>query len=83
MPETSNGGGEATFYRVTNKDVYERLGTVEAKLDEALGTIRLQNSTIGDLSKRTRALERRFYGVLAGLVGGFMALGVALSKGVL
>jgi hypothetical protein len=74
---------ENEFVRITNREVYERLGKVEAKLDDALRTVTSQNATLIDQGKRVRALELRFYGVLAGLVGGFMALGVALSKGAL
>ena len=77
------GEGSQEFVRITNREVYERLGAVEAKLDNALRTLDAQNATIIDQGKRIRALELRFYGVLAGLVGGFMALGVALSKGAL
>ena len=71
------------FVRITNREVYERLGRVESKLDNALRVIDTQNTQLQDQGKRIRALELRFYGVLAGLVGGFMALGVALSKGAL
>ena len=62
------------FVRITNREVYERLGKVEAKLDDALRTIVTQNTTIGEHGKRIRSLELRFYGVLAGLMGAIAIL---------
>lgn len=62
------------FVRITNREVYERLGTVEAKLDSALSTIDKQNAALIDYGKRIRALELRFYGVLAGLIGAMAIL---------
>lgn len=62
------------FVRITNREVYERLGTVEAKLDAALSTIDKQNTALIDYGKRIRALELRFYGVLAGLIGAMAIL---------
>lgn len=67
-----NDGQE--FVRITNREVYERLGTVEAKLDSALSTIDKQNMTLIDYGKRVRALELRFYGILAGLLGAIAVL---------
>lgn len=67
------GDGEE-FVRITNREVYNRLGTVEAKLDAALSTIDKQNAQLIDYGKRIRALELRFYGVLAGLIGAMAVL---------
>lgn len=71
MPDESNG---QEFVRITNREVYERLGAVEAKLDSALSTIDKQNATLIDYGKRVRALELRFYGILAGLIGAIAIL---------
>lgn len=73
MSEPPNGG-ETPFVRVTNKEVWMQLRTVEAKLDDALRTISSQNERLIDHGKRIRGLELRFYGVLAGLVGAVVVL---------
>lgn len=70
----TDSNGDPVFYRITNREVFERLGTVEAKLDRALSHIDTLDGHISDLSKRTRALELRFYGVLAGLIGAIALL---------
>lgn len=67
MADSPGNGHE--FVRITNREVYDRLGGVEAKLDHALSTIDKQNEQLLDNSKRIRALELRFYGILAGLIG--------------
>lgn len=74
-----NGKDEPTFYRVSNREVYERIGTLEAKIDDGLRQLSIMESHIVDHHKRIRALELRFYGVLAGLVG---ALAVLIKIGV-
>lgn len=69
----AEGNGES-FVRITNREVYDRLGTVEAKLDNALRTIESRDASIAEHSKRIRSLELRFYGVLAGLVAALAVL---------
>lgn len=66
-----------TFARVTNREVYDavmqlrdRVASLENRVDSVL-------SENVDLRKRTRGLELKFYGILAGLVG---AVGVALAS---
>lgn len=70
----SDGPTNGDFVRVTNREVWQQLRTVEAKLDDALRHIENQNLQINDNIKRIRALELRFYGVLAGLVGAVVIL---------
>lgn len=65
---------DGAFIRITNREVYDRLGGVEAKLDDALSNIRSRDKTIEEYGKRIRALEIRFYGVLAGLIGALVVL---------
>jgi hypothetical protein len=45
------------FVRITNREVYDRLGAVEGKLDHALSTIALRDATIAEYGKRIRGLE--------------------------
>ena len=67
---------EPTFARITNREVYDavvqlrdRVAALENRVDSVL-------SENVDLRKRTRGLELKFYGILAGLVG---AMGVFLA----
>jgi hypothetical protein len=64
--------------RISNRELYDmmsqvrdRVATLESRLDRIL-----DSST--DLSKRTRALELKFYSILAGLIG---AVAVVLKIG--
>lgn len=73
MSEPGNG------IRITNREVYDgllqvrdRLGSLEHRVDHVLG----ENVV---LNKRIRALELRFYGVLAGLIASVSALGIGLG----
>lgn len=66
---TDSNGNEQTFARITNREVYDavvqlrdRVGALEHRIDDVLG----ENV---ELRKRTRGLELKFYGILAGLVG--------------
>lgn len=59
------GNGGRTFYTVTNREIYEEL----KKIHQELGDL-----TKAELPKRVRALELRFYGILAGLIGALIAL---------
>jgi tetrahydromethanopterin S-methyltransferase subunit G len=66
-----------TFARITNREVYDavmqlrdRVAALENRVDNVLG----ENV---DLRKRTRGLELKFYGILAGLIG---AVAVTLAS---
>jgi hypothetical protein len=56
------------FVRITNREVWEKLGRVEAKLDNTLSQLQKAEEQRADHSKRIRALELRFYGILAGII---------------
>ncbi len=66
--------GGSSFVRITNREVYDRLGGVEAKLDDALRQLVVSTALGLDQGKRIRALELKFYGVLAGLIGAIAVL---------
>lgn len=71
---TNGDSDHQDFVRITNREVFERLGTVEAKLDDALRQLSFQGDHLSEHTKRIRALELRFYGVLAGLIGAVVVL---------
>lgn len=64
------------FVRITNREVWSQLRVVESKLDDALRTIGAQQARLDEGDKRIRALELRFYGILAGVVA---AIGLLLA----
>lgn len=61
---------EPTFVRITNAMVYAELQATRADLRDLARTV----SDYAETKKRVRALELKFYGVLAGLVAGVAAL---------
>ena len=70
-----------SFVRITNREIYDglrdvgnRLSRLENRVDSVLG----ENVV---LNKRVRALELRFYGVLAGLIAALTALGAGMGFG--
>jgi hypothetical protein len=68
---------EPTFARITNREVYDavqRLERAVAGLENRVDNVLGENV---DLRKRTRGLELKFYGILAGLVG---AVGVFFAQ---
>lgn len=76
MPGLANGE-EPTFIRITNAMVYAELQATRADLRS------LANGVLDypDMRKRVRALELRFYGVLAGMIAALTALGLeALNR---
>jgi hypothetical protein len=67
--------------RITNREVYDGMLQVRdsvIRLENRVDSV-LQENVI--LNKRVRALELRFYGILAGLVGSLTALGIGLGIG--
>lgn len=73
MPETPEHNGEdgkRTFVRITNEAVYTELQATRADL-RALAQ---QINDYPEVKKRVRALELRFYGILAGLVAALVVL---------
>lgn len=64
---------EPTFARITNREVYDavvRLERTVASLENRVDNVLGENV---DLRKRTRGLELKFYGILAGLLGSVAA----------
>jgi hypothetical protein len=54
------GNGES-YVRVYNKDIYQKVLDVEKNVNEIKFLVR-------ELPDRTRALELKFYGIVAGLI---------------
>jgi hypothetical protein len=63
-----------TFVRITNAMVYAELQATRADLRDLAQRV----GDYPDLKKRTRALELKFYGVVAGIIA---ALGVVVAGG--
>ena len=72
-PQPPEQDGE-TFVRITNAMVYAELQATRADLRDLASRV----SDYPDLKKRTRALELKFYGVVAGLIA---AVGVVVAGG--
>lgn len=70
--------GEAPFVRITNAVVYAELQAARADLRDLGKDFATLASDYRDSKKRIRALELKFYGVLAGLVAaiGLLTAGV-------
>jgi hypothetical protein len=78
---------DETFVQITNREIYDGMvqlrndfQRVESKVDsnsalieEKMGALVEENT---DLKKRTRGLELKFYGILAGLV---TAIGIVVA----
>lgn len=64
-----NGNG----IRITNREIYDMLVKVQEKMNELSN----QKETVTILSERVRALELRWYGVLAGILA---AIGTILYE---
>ena len=64
-----------TFVRITNAMVYAELQATRADLRD----LAMRVGDYPELKKRTRALELKFYGVIAGLIA---AVGVVVAGGI-
>ena len=76
MPDETNGD----FVRITNREIWVTLNDLKDRVS-ALG--RNIDESVGErieTHKRLRALELRFYGILAGLVGALTMFGAILLK---
>jgi hypothetical protein len=76
MTENDNG---TSFVRITNREIYDALKAVEAAVSSMDGRV---NDVLGEnisLGKRVRALELKFYTILAGLTTA--VAGYALTAG--
>lgn len=70
MTESEKGNGD--FLRITNRDIWNKLNEIEEEV---------RGFSQADLPKRVRALELRFYGILAGLIGAIAGFSVLLTRG--
>lgn len=73
LPENFDDNGSPTFVRITNQMVYTELQATRADL-------RAMSKDLADypeMKKRVRALELKFYGVLAGVIAAFGAVAFA------
>lgn len=74
--ETPEENGN-TFVRITNREIYNAL----QELKSAMVKLADQGDTIEDHGSRIRALELRWYGVVAGLMGALGTIIYTLVKG--
>lgn len=74
-----NDGGD--FVRITNREIWTMLTEVRAKVTDIANEMDSFNAERLDTRKRVRALELRFYGILAGLIGAFTVFGAIVAKG--
>jgi hypothetical protein len=66
------GEGNGDFLKITNRDIWNKLNEIEEDV---------RGISQADLPKRVRALELRFYGILAGLIGAIAGFSVLLTRG--
>jgi hypothetical protein len=69
VPDENSG-----YIRISNREIYDAVVALDkrlANLENIVGNVLNENS---DLRKRTRGLELRFYGILAGLLGAITVL---------
>jgi hypothetical protein len=72
---------EHSFVRITNREIYDGLRDLNrsvSQLENRVDSVLRENV---ELNKRVRALELRFYGILAGLIGAVASLGLGLGIG--
>lgn len=78
MSDASGHGVGGGGIVISNRELYDMMQGLRDQVKEVqLQTTSLVN-TNADLSKRIRALELRFYGILAGLVGAASYLAFAV-----
>lgn len=73
--------GARRFVSISNDQVYaklERIGDDLTDLDHKVDSVLSSNA---DLQKRVRALELRFYGILAGLIAAAGSIFVGVKVG--
>jgi hypothetical protein len=60
--------GYGRFHTITNKDVWEKLTLLEATIGKLVTAVEIANGRTETHEKKIRALELKFYGVVAGLL---------------
>jgi hypothetical protein len=71
MPEPSNGNNTI---RITNRELYDTIQVLSNDVRDIKSGMETYKTDNRDLRTRVRALELRFYGILAGLVGAIIIL---------
>ncbi len=71
----SDGPTRDDFIRITNREIYDGLRGVQDELFQLKTTVNVVLSDNQTLGKRIRALELRFYGVVAGLMAAVAVIG--------
>jgi hypothetical protein len=69
------------FVRITNREIWVTLNDVKSMVKDLERTTDEAVEERRDIRARLRALELKFYGVLAGLLGGLGMLTAILVKG--
>lgn len=74
---SDQGNGDRTFVTITNRDVWNEVHGLREDVQGYRDEIRDYRSEISDYAQtkaRVRALEFKFYGLLAGVVGAVIIL---------
>jgi hypothetical protein len=72
---------ENEFVRITNREIWVTLNDVKTMVQDLERTTEEAIQERTDIRARLRGLELKFYGVLAGLIGGIGMLAAILIKG--
>ena len=79
----ANGNGDQDdlgFVRITNREIWQMLTDVRERVVDIAAEIESWQLERVDLKKRIRALELRFYGILAGVIGGLVTFAAILLR---
>ena len=79
----ANGNGDQDdpgFVRITNREIWQMLTDVRERVVDIVAEIESWQLERVDLKKRIRALELRFYGILAGVIGGLVTFAAILLR---
>jgi hypothetical protein len=70
-----------SFVRITNQDVWRMFNEMDKKLTNIEHKIEDQVEERVEIRRRVRSLELKFYGILAGLLGGLTMFAAVIVKG--
>lgn len=79
----TNGDNDTPFVRVTNREIYDRLGELEETVRSMDGRMNAILNENVETKTRVRALELKVYTILAGLCTTLAGGVILLLKGVL
>lgn len=77
----SDGNPPRGFISISNEDVYRKLERMDDKLNTLSRNFDHVTSDTDDLKRKVRALELRFYGILAGLIAATGSIFVGVKVG--